>query len=286
MPLLASASGDILEVFLVKHGLVCTQLGRFNFSSKTFRPEDKKKAVMTAGGGTSIGQTNLVSLKCAPNGVGFMIQSKDTRGKIQSTQAPQTAAIRTYLRGKYAAVKLFQAREAYAPKDQLDIGVNAGDLVGVVQQKDPLGNRDRWFVDNGLAQGFVQSRVLGPIGDTVAEEAVYAPAPLGAPRPVARNQYDDVAPDEDAPSEAAAAAKQPVRKAPPVPQASAADAGPSEMQPADERVADAAEDKEPPSSGQIAQEKDANYDEFAAAASEVETEVRTSSRTYGDNFSW
>ena len=33
-------------------------------------------------------------------------------------QAPQTAAIRTYLRGKYAAVKLFQAREAFAPKDQ------------------------------------------------------------------------------------------------------------------------------------------------------------------------
>lgn len=197
---------------------------------------------------------------------------------MKSTQAPQTAAIRTYLRGKYAAVKLFQAREAFAPKDQLDIGVNAGDLVGVVQQKDPLGNRDRWFVDNGLAQGFVQSRVLGPIGDTVAEEAVYATAPLGAPRPVARNQYDDVAPDEDAPKEAAAAsaAKQPVRKAPPVPQASAADAGPAEMQPADEGVPDAVEDKEAPRSGQIAQEKDANYDEFPAAASEVETEVRTS----------
>ena len=75
-----------------------------------------------------------------------------------NNQAPQTAAIRTYLRGKYAAVKLFQAREALAPKDPLDIGVNAGDLVGVVQQKDPLGNRDRWFVDNGQAQGFVQSR--------------------------------------------------------------------------------------------------------------------------------
>ena len=100
------------------------------------------------------------------------------------TQAPQTAAIRTYLRGKYAAVKLFQAREAFAPKDQLDIGVNAGDLVGVVQQKDPLGNRDRWFVDNGQAQGFVQSRVLGPIGDTVAEmEAIYAPTPPPASVP-------------------------------------------------------------------------------------------------------
>ena len=63
LPLLASASGDILEVFLVKHGLVCTQLGRFSFSSKTFRPEDKRRAgtAATAGGGTAIGQTNVVS---------------------------------------------------------------------------------------------------------------------------------------------------------------------------------------------------------------------------------
>ena len=78
----------------------------------------------------------------------------------------------------------FKAHRIDTPP-QLDIGVNAGDLVGVVQQKDPLGNRDRWFVDNGQAQGFVQSRVLGPIGDTVAEEAVYAPTPPAvAPTPL------------------------------------------------------------------------------------------------------
>ena len=43
LPLLASTSGDILEVFLVKHSLVCNQLGRFSFSSKTFRSEDKNQ---------------------------------------------------------------------------------------------------------------------------------------------------------------------------------------------------------------------------------------------------
>ena len=52
----------------------------------------------------------------------------------------------------------FQVSTKLPLTPQLDIGVNAGDLVGVVQQKDPLGNRDRWFVDNGQAQGFVQSR--------------------------------------------------------------------------------------------------------------------------------
>lgn len=31
----------------------------------------------------------------------------------------------------------------------MDLSLNAGDLVGVVQDKDPMGNKDRWFVDNG-----------------------------------------------------------------------------------------------------------------------------------------
>ncbi len=67
LPLLASTSGDILEVFLVKHSLVCNQLGRFSFSSKTFKPEDRRKhshaagAAAAAGGGQSIGQVSAVN---------------------------------------------------------------------------------------------------------------------------------------------------------------------------------------------------------------------------------
>ena len=38
------------------------------------------------------------------------------------------------------------------PKDALDIAVNAGDLVGIIQKKDPMGNTKRWFVDNGITQ--------------------------------------------------------------------------------------------------------------------------------------
>jgi hypothetical protein len=99
-------------------------------------------------------------------------------------------------------VKLYQARESFRPKDQLDIGVNAGDLVGVVQQKDPMGNRNRWFVDNGLTQGFVPSRVLAAIGEnnhapTREAEVIVATAAAGiAPEATARHQYDDVASEE------------------------------------------------------------------------------------------
>ena len=62
LPLLASTSGDILEVFLVKHSLVCNQLGRFSFSSKTFRPEDKQKRAISPTGQQNIGQPDIVSI--------------------------------------------------------------------------------------------------------------------------------------------------------------------------------------------------------------------------------
>lgn len=59
-------------------------------------------------------------------------------------------------------------------------------MVGVIQHKDPMGNDQRWFVDNGSAQGFVPCRMLIPIGQ------------LGVERRVPTiHEYDDVA-EEDA----------------------------------------------------------------------------------------
>ena len=92
-------------------------------------------------------------------------------------------------------------------------------------------------------------------------------------------QYDDVAPDEDEHNETSA--KQPVRKAPPVPQpqqaAAAASSDPPDVQPSsDDAVPPDADEKVEPggASSQMATEREGNYDEFPAAASEVETEVR------------
>eukprot|EP00094_Tigriopus_californicus_P005635 TCALIF_05432-PA protein Name:"Similar to DNMBP Dynamin-binding protein (Homo sapiens)" AED:0.05 eAED:0.05 QI:0/0.53/0.43/1/0.8/0.87/16/1294/2068 len=209
LPLLANTSGDILEVFLAKHALVCNQLGRFSFSSKAFKPEDKKKLAvgLNSSHGPALGQVNVT---------------------------PQSAGIRTFLRGKYAAAKLFQAKEMYTPKNQLDIGVNAGDLVGVVQQKDPMGNRNRWFVDNGITQGFLPSCVLNSIGENDIEaqneaESLTDRHPPSQTEP--NHAYDDVADEseephhldappavkEDAPSSPPEEGFQPSRKAPPVP---------------------------------------------------------------------
>lgn len=122
-------------------------------------------------------------------------------------QVPQTSGLRTFLRGKYAAVKLYQSQQLYMPKDPLDIAINPGDLVGVIQKKDPMGSTNRWFVDNGLTQGFLPASILNPIGDDPSLTVV-------------QHSYDDVAPDMEVKDEKVKEAPKksnPVRKAPPVP---------------------------------------------------------------------
>ena len=68
-------------------------------------------------------------------------------------QVPQTASIRTLLRGKYASAKLYQANQLYIPTDLLDLGISAGDLVRCQTLK-----LDRSLGDPGLlASGAVNS---------------------------------------------------------------------------------------------------------------------------------
>ena len=151
-------------------------------------------------------------------------------------QNPQSSGNRTFLRGKYAASKLCQANKNFIPSNQFEIGVSCGDLLGVVQQKDPMGSRSRWFCDNGVSQGFVDASVLVPLGQTSpdsekskhsasrgvnshaltsnTQEEITPPAYIEVAnktesKPVAVvAPYDEVTEDEY---------KKPSRKAPPVP---------------------------------------------------------------------
>ena len=78
------------------------------------------------------------------------------------------------LRGKYASAKLFQANQNYVACKHMEVSVLAGDLVGVIQQKDPMGDGARWYVDIGTLQGFLPSHVLSSIGadqESVNEES-------------------------------------------------------------------------------------------------------------------
>lgn len=144
LPLLASTAGDIVEVFLIKHSLICAQFGRFSFASKTFRPEIDKKSAHSP---------------------------VRTIGQETGTLNPQSSGNRTLLRGRYAATKLYQANQDFIPSNQFEIGVSCGDLLGVIQQKDPMGSRLRWFCDNGVSQGFVDASILVPLGHASPESS-------------------------------------------------------------------------------------------------------------------
>lgn len=100
--------------------------------------------------------------------------------------------------GKYLASKVYLVtKTSLGSSNQLELGVREGDVLGVIQQKDPLGNRARWFCDNGAAKGFVSADCLVQQPSEVEEKPVAVVAP-----------YDEVTEDEY---------KKPTRKAPPVP---------------------------------------------------------------------
>lgn len=61
------------------------------------------------------------------------------------------------LRQTYPVDKLFTVSCDHNTADAMDIKANSGDLVAVLVQKDPMGNKERWFVDNGGELLFILS---------------------------------------------------------------------------------------------------------------------------------
>ena len=49
----------------------------------------------------------------------------------------------------YPAEKLYSVLQSYAPSQLMDIPLGHGDLIGVIKEQDPMGDKERWFVDNG-----------------------------------------------------------------------------------------------------------------------------------------
>ena len=112
------------------------------------------------------------------------------------------------LLSKYETEKLFEVtsntcQDPGAAPNDLDLDVRAGDLVAVIQQKDPLGNRDRWFCDSGLDKGFISASLLKPYKQSEQENTAHEVKPVAVVAP-----YDEVTED---------VYKKPTRRAPPVP---------------------------------------------------------------------
>lgn len=83
--------------------------------------------------------------------------------KIEEGQpkwCPQSDRQRTTLKNKYSNEKLYVVLENIASTSSLDMGAARGTIVAVIKKQDPMGDATRWFVDNGVAQGFLPSQKL------------------------------------------------------------------------------------------------------------------------------
>nr|XP_023492552.1 rho guanine nucleotide exchange factor 38 isoform X2 [Equus caballus] len=78
-------------------------------------------------------------------------------------EAPrQTDAHRSKLLSTYSTEELYQAKRRCNATQEYDINLLEGELVAVMEQKDPLGSTSRWLVDTGLMKGYVYSSFLRP----------------------------------------------------------------------------------------------------------------------------
>ncbi|XP_025964593.2 rho guanine nucleotide exchange factor 38 [Dromaius novaehollandiae] len=74
----------------------------------------------------------------------------------------QTEDHRSKLLSMYSAELLYQAKRKCNATQEFDIDLHEGELVAVVEQKDPFGSTSRWLVDTGILKGYVYSSFLKP----------------------------------------------------------------------------------------------------------------------------
>ncbi|NWZ73224.1 ARH38 factor, partial [Acrocephalus arundinaceus] len=72
----------------------------------------------------------------------------------------QTEEHRSKLLSTYNTESLYQAKRKCNAAQEFDIDLHEGELVAVVEQKDPFGSTSRWLVDTGILTGYVYSSFL------------------------------------------------------------------------------------------------------------------------------
>ena len=65
------------------------------------------------------------------------------------TTSCQLDSQRAYLCSSYPEDSLYIVCENYTGTQLMDLNIAKGTLVGVVKQGDPMGNKDRWYIDTG-----------------------------------------------------------------------------------------------------------------------------------------
>uniref|UniRef100_A0A672UBY1 Rho guanine nucleotide exchange factor 38 n=1 Tax=Strigops habroptila TaxID=2489341 RepID=A0A672UBY1_STRHB len=97
------------------------------------------------------------------NNSATFIERKLSLEKKKPLESPrQTEGHRSKLLSTYSTELLYQAKRKCNATQEFDIDLHEGELVAVVEQKDPFGSTSRWLVDTGILKGYVYSSFLRP----------------------------------------------------------------------------------------------------------------------------
>lgn len=140
LPSMLGASDNVMESFNISHTAALDHISMLSFIPRGFNPKmdgfrlDRKSGAR---------------------------QSFDLSKPAPTVQSPsQSDSQRAYLRQTYGSENLYRVTQTTPAHDIMDMAVTQGTLLGVIKDRDPMGGRSRWFVDDGVNKGFVQSSVL------------------------------------------------------------------------------------------------------------------------------
>uniref|UniRef100_A0A8C0IEE2 Rho guanine nucleotide exchange factor 38 n=1 Tax=Bubo bubo TaxID=30461 RepID=A0A8C0IEE2_BUBBB len=107
------------------------------------------------------------------NSSATFIERKLSLEKKKPLESPrQTEGQRSKLLSTYSIELLYQAKRKCNATQEFDIDLHEGELVAVVEQKDPFGTTSRWLVDTGILKGYVYSSFLRPYNPAKAQKYI------------------------------------------------------------------------------------------------------------------
>uniref|UniRef100_A0A663MSY2 Rho guanine nucleotide exchange factor 38 n=1 Tax=Athene cunicularia TaxID=194338 RepID=A0A663MSY2_ATHCN len=107
------------------------------------------------------------------NSSATFIERKLSLEKKKPLESPrQTEGQRSKLLSTYSIELIYQAKRKCNATQEFDIDLHEGELVAVVEQKDPFGTTSRWLVDTGILKGYVYSSFLRPYNPAKAQKDI------------------------------------------------------------------------------------------------------------------
>ncbi|XP_070200464.1 dynamin-binding protein-like [Littorina saxatilis] len=164
LPSLLGGGENVMEYFNIRHTAALDQISMLSFIPRGFNPKVDSFRLDRRGSS----RQSFDPSKPPP-----MVQS-----------CSQSESQRSYLRQMYGGDSLYQVTQTMATQDLMDMAVTVGTLVAVIKDKDPMGGRQRWFVDDGVNKGFVQSSILTKAGTS---------SPSGSLSSLITDEMDEIA---------------------------------------------------------------------------------------------